>query len=191
MKTLYREGLKRRYGSLMQIISGVHFNFSFPESFWDSLFGEQTEQERSDAKSDAYFGLIRNYYRFGWLIPYFFGASPALCSSFIKGRETKLPFEQLGGTLYLPKATALRLSDLGYTNSAQSVLKIGFNSLEQYLEGLNKAIRTPSQEFAEIGIKVDDEYRQLNSNVLQIENELYAPIRPKRVAKVVRNRLKR
>ncbi|MDK9758992.1 glutamate--cysteine ligase, partial [Vibrio sp. D173a] len=114
---------------------------------------------------------------------YFFGASPALCSSFIKGRETKLPFEQLGGTLYLPKATALRLSDLGYTNSAQSVLKIGFNSLDQYLEGLNKAIRTPSQEFAEIGIKVDDEYRQLNSNVLQIENELYAPIRPKRVAK--------
>ncbi|MFA0520408.1 glutamate--cysteine ligase, partial [Vibrio sp. 10N.222.55.E8] len=31
--------------------------------------------------------------------------------------------------------------------------------------------------------KVDGEYRQLNSNVLQIENELYAPIRPKRVAK--------
>ena len=42
MKTLYREGLKHRYGSLMQIISGVHFNFSFPESFWDQLFGEQS-----------------------------------------------------------------------------------------------------------------------------------------------------
>ncbi|MFS1462028.1 glutamate--cysteine ligase [Vibrio lentus] len=183
MKTLYREGLKRRYGSLMQIISGVHFNFSFPDSFWDSLFGEQTEEARCESKSDAYFGLIRNYYRFGWLIPYFFGASPALCPSFIKGRETKLPFEKIGETLYLPKATALRLSDLGYTNSAQSVLKIGFNSLEQYLEGLNQAIRTPSEEFAEIGTKVDGEYRQLNSNVLQIENELYAPIRPKRVAK--------
>jgi len=76
----------------------------------------------------------------------------------------------------------LRLSDLGYTNSAQSALKIGFNSLDEYLEGLNKAIRTPSPEFAEIGVKVGEEYRQLNSNVLQIENELYAPIRPKRVA---------
>ncbi|MGD8174089.1 glutamate--cysteine ligase [Vibrio sp. TRT 21S02] len=183
MKTLYREGLKRRYGSLMQIISGVHFNFSFPESFWDGLLGEQGEAERAEAKSTAYFALIRNYYRFGWLIPYFFGASPALCSSFIQGRDTKLPFESVGKTLYLPKATALRLSDLGYTNSAQSVLKIGFNSLEQYLDGLNKAIRTPSEEFAEIGVKVDGEYRQLNSNVLQIENELYAPIRPKRVAK--------
>ncbi|MBW3694127.1 glutamate--cysteine ligase [Vibrio sp. T187] len=183
MKTLYREGLKRRYGSLMQIISGVHFNFSFPESFWDSLFGEQDEASRSESKSDAYFGLIRNYYRFGWLIPYFFGASPALCSSFIQGRETKLPFENIDQTLFLPKATSLRLSDLGYTNSAQSSLRIGFNSLNQYLEGLNTAIRTPSQEFAEIGVKVDGEYRQLNSNVLQIENELYAPIRPKRVAK--------
>lgn len=183
MKTLYREGLKRRYGSLMQIISGVHFNFSFPDSFWDGLYGEQDEPSRQAAKSEGYFALIRNYYRFGWLIPFFFGASPALCPSFIKGRDTKLPFENIGSTLFLPKATSLRLSDLGYTNSAQSVLKIGFNNIEQYLEGLNQAIRTPSDEFAEIGVKVDGEYRQLNSNVLQIENELYAPIRPKRVAK--------
>lgn len=183
MKTLYREGLKRRYGSLMQIISGVHFNFSFSESFWDVLFGEQSEQQRRDAKSDAYFGLIRNYYRFGWLIPYFFGASPAICPSFLRGRETNLPFENIGKLLYLPHATSLRLSDLGYTNSAQSVLKIGFNSIEQYLDGLHAAICTPSAEFAKIGVKEGNEYRQLNSNVLQIENELYAPIRPKRVAK--------
>lgn len=183
MKTLYRAGLKRRYGSLMQIISGVHFNFSFPESFWDTLYGEQDSEARQETKSAAYFDLIRNYYRFGWMIPFFFGASPALCGSFIKGRETKLPFENLGGTLYLPKSTSLRLSDLGYTNSAQSSLKIGFNSIEQYLEGLNDAINRPSEEFAKIGVKVDGEYRQLNSNILQIENELYAPIRPKRVAK--------
>ncbi|MDR9830348.1 glutamate--cysteine ligase [Vibrio sp. FNV 38] len=182
MKTLYREGLKRRYGSLMQIISGVHFNFSFPDSFWDALYGEQTSEARQESKSDAYFGVIRNYYRFGWLIPYFFGASPALCSSFIQGRETNFPFEKIGETLFLPNATSLRLSDLGYTNSAQSVLRIGFNGLDQYLEGLNKAIKTPSEEFAEIGVKVGGEHHQLNSNVLQIENELYAPIRPKRVA---------
>lgn len=183
MKTLYREGLKRRYGSVMQVISGVHFNFSFPDAFWQQLFGDQAEQERQDAVSDAYFGLIRNYYRFGWLIPYLFGASPALCGSFLNKSASKLNFEQVGcGTYYLPNATALRLSDLGYTNHEQSSLKIGFNSLDQYLDGLQKAIRTPSDEFASIGVKVDGEYRQLNANVLQIENELYAPIRPKRVA---------
>ncbi|MDP5253987.1 MULTISPECIES: glutamate--cysteine ligase [unclassified Vibrio] len=183
MKTLYREGLKRRYGSLMQVISGVHFNFSFPESFWDALWGEQSEQQRQESKSAAYFGLIRNYYRFGWLIPYLFGASPALCSSFVKGREGEFDLQSLGETRFLPYATSLRLSDLGYTNSAQSALKIGFNSIEEYLSGLDQAIRTPSEEFAKIGIKEGGEYRQLNSNVLQIENELYAPIRPKRVAK--------
>ena len=183
MKTLYREGLKRRYGSIMQVISGVHFNFSFPDSFWDELFGEQSQQERQEAVSDAYFGLIRNYYRFGWLIPYLFGASPALCGSFLENTESKLDFDKIGcGTYFLPNATALRLSDLGYTNHEQSSLKIGFNGLEQYLDGLKKAIRTPSAEFAKIGVKVDGEYRQLNDNVLQIENELYAPIRPKRVA---------
>lgn len=184
MKTLYREGLKHRYGSVMQVISGVHFNFSFPDAFWQQLFGDQSAQERQDAVSDAYFGLIRNYYRFGWLIPYLFGASPALCGSFLNNSGSQLPFEQIGnGTHYLPNATALRLSDLGYTNHEQSSLKIGFNSLEQYLDGLRKAIRTPSDKFADIGIKVEGEYRQLNANVLQIENELYAPIRPKRVAK--------
>ncbi|MEJ2764085.1 glutamate--cysteine ligase [Photobacterium sp. MCCC 1A19761] len=184
MKTLYRQGLKHRYGSVMQVISGVHFNFSFPDAFWEQLFGEQTAEARQAAVSEAYFGLIRNYYRFGWLIPYLFGASPALCGSFLNNSASALNFEKIGcGTHFLPNATALRLSDLGYTNHEQSSLKIGFNSLAQYLEGLQRAIRSPSEEFAKIGVKVDGEYRQLNANVLQIENELYAPIRPKRVAK--------
>jgi glutamate--cysteine ligase len=117
------------------------------------------------------------------LIPYFFGASPALCSSFIQGRETAMEFETLGNTLYLPYATSLRLSDLGYTNDSQSDLKISLNSVSEYVDGLNRAIRTPSEEFAKIGLKEGDKHVQLNANVLQIENELYAPIRPKRVAK--------
>ncbi len=184
MKTLYRQGLKHRYGSVMQIISGVHFNFSFPSSFWQQLFGEQASYDRQASVSEAYFGLIRNYYRFGWMIPYLFGASPALCGSFVNKTDSTLAFETVGnGTYYLPYATSLRLSDLGYTNNAQSSLKIGFNSLEQYLQGVRAAIGTPSDDFSKIGVKDENGYSQLNSNVLQIENELYAPIRPKRVAK--------
>lgn len=182
MKTLYREGLKRRYGSMMQVISGVHFNFSFPEAFWTQLFGDVQGEERQEKISDAYFGLIRNYYRFGWLIPFLFGASPALCREFLQDKTAPLPFETLGAdTLYLPQATSLRLSDLGYTNQAQNAFRIGFNGLSEYLDGLETAMQTPSQAFADIGVKVDGEFRQLNSNVLQIENELYAPIRAKRV----------
>ncbi|EPE37843.1 glutamate-cysteine ligase [Candidatus Photodesmus katoptron] len=183
MKMLYRKGLKYRYGSLMQIISGVHFNFSFPDSFWDALFGEQDNISRRLSKSKTYFGLIRNYYRFGWLIPYFFGASPALCSSFVKDKNVTLPFKNIGKTLYLPKATSLRLSDLGYINSFQNSFKISLNTLEQYLNDLNQAIRMPSENFRKIGVKINGEHRQLNSNLLQIENELYTPIRPKCIAK--------
>ncbi|CAH0534332.1 Glutamate--cysteine ligase [Vibrio stylophorae] len=182
MKHLYRQGLKNRYGSLMQIIAGVHFNFSLPTDFWPIVFPQASADE--DITSEGYFALIRNYYRFGWLIPYLFGSSPALCQSFVKDKASTLPFEKAGeGTLYLPYATALRLSDLGYTNSEQSDLAISFNSLNAYLDGVRRAIHLPSDKFAEIGVKVDGEYRQLNTNILQIENELYAPIRPKRVAK--------
>lgn len=184
MKTLYRQGLHHRYGSRMQVIAGVHFNFSMPDSFWSEW--HQLEGNGGclqDFVSEAYLGLIRNVYRYGWLIPYLFGASPALCGSFLKGKEHHLPFERLGkGTLYLPYATSLRLSDLGYTNNAQAGLNISLNSLDQYVASLRRAIGTHAAEFARIGVKVDGEYRQLNDNVLQIENELYAPIRPKRTA---------
>ncbi|PCS23652.1 Glutamate--cysteine ligase [Candidatus Enterovibrio escicola] len=185
MKTLYRKGLKHRYDSIMQVISGVHFNFSFSQSFWQLWIRDQTTYTTQEYISDAYLGLIRNYYRFGWILPYLFGASPALCGSFIKNTERAMNFETIGkeGTYYLPYATSLRLSDFGYTNSTQGVLKIGFDNLAQYLEGVRDAMRTPSVEFADIGVKDASGYCQLNTNVLQIENELYAPIRPKRVTK--------
>ena len=180
LKTLYRSGLKNRYGALMQTISGVHYNFSLPMAFWEAKCGETNKE----SISAGYFRLIRNYYRFGWVIPYLFGASPAICSSFLQGKESALPFEKTDcGMYYLPYATSLRLSDLGYTNKSQSNLGITFNDLETYVAGLKRAIKTPSEEYAKIGLQKDGEYLQINSNILQIENELYAPIRPKRVTR--------
>ncbi|MFS2225360.1 glutamate--cysteine ligase [Pantoea sp. B65] len=185
MKTLYRQGLKHRYGALMQTISGVHYNFSLPLSFWQEWAGVTDAESGKEAISDGYLRLIRNYYRFGWIIPYLFGASPAICSSFLQGKESNLPFKRSEkGMLYMPYATSLRLSDLGYTNKSQSGLGITFNNLPDYVDALKKAIKTPSPEYAKIGVKdAQGEYLQLNTNVLQIENELYAPIRPKRVTK--------
>lgn len=182
MKTLYRQGLHHRYGSMMQVIAGVHFNFSMPDSFWSEW--QQLQQPgccQCKLISDSYMGLIRNVYRFGWLIPYLFGASPALCSSFLQGRATGLPFERVGkGTLYLPYATSLRLSDLGYTNKSQASLNITHSNLNDYLASVRRALHTKDSGFAALGIKEGDDYRQLNDHVLQLENELYAPIRPKR-----------
>jgi len=185
MKTAYRQGLKNRYGSMMQIISGVHYNFSLPEAFWDTwAVAQQSPLSGKDAQSAGYMGLIRNYLRYGWVIPYLFGASPAICKSFLQGKETGFDFKEMGkGTIYLPYATSLRLSDLGYTNNAQSSLNVCYNHLDGYLSSVREALNKKSPEFAELGVKKDDKYIQLNNNLLQIENELYASIRAKRVQK--------
>lgn len=182
MKTLYRRGLTYRYGGAMQIIAGVHYNFSLPAPLWQSLASLQQQQADTTFISAGYLGLIRNYKRVCWLIPYLFGASPALCQSFLKHTDGAIELEKHAtGTMYRPFGTSLRMSDLGYTNKEQADLNISYNSINEYVAGLRSAISTPSKQFASIGVKVAGEYRQLNSNILQIENEFYSTIRPKRV----------
>ncbi|NVK55134.1 MAG: glutamate--cysteine ligase [Alteromonadaceae bacterium] len=180
MKKAYRMGLRNRYGSMMQVISGVHFNFSVPLGFWQQLAGQKGVEPSQAWISEQYFSMIRNYRRSCWLIPYLFGASPALCSSFVEGREHGLEFKKLGrGTLYLPYATSLRMSGLGYTSNEQSSLRICYNSLDSYVRLLREAMYTPSQNYAHFAAGEGGDYQQLSKNVLQIENEFYSPIRPK------------
>ena len=180
MKRVYRMGLKNRYGSMMQAISGVHFNFSLPDSFW-KVWADYTGQTYSqDQVSADYLAMVRNYRRLCWLLPYLYGASPALCHSFMKGKPTTLPFKKVGkGTLYMPYATSLRMSDLGYTNSEQSALQICYNQIATYTEKLRSAMYTPSERFGQYAAGEGGHYQQLSKNILQIENELYSPIRPK------------
>ncbi|MBT8137366.1 MAG: glutamate--cysteine ligase [Gammaproteobacteria bacterium] len=181
MKTVYRRGLGHRYGRMMQAIAGVHFNFSLGRRFWDELAQAEGENARgSDWISAVYLGLIRNFRRYGWLTLYLFGASPAACSSFLRGREADL--EEFDGTLFGTNATTLRMSDVGYKNKVQSSLQIPVNNLEEYIAGLEYATATVHPPYRDIGVVVDGEYRQLNANILQIENEYYSLIRPKRVA---------
>jgi glutamate--cysteine ligase len=183
MKTIYRIGLGLRYGRIMQAISGVHFNYSFPEQFWPVLADTlEVRSSGQDFRSDVYFSLLRNYRRHGWIIHYLFGVSPAVCGSFVAGREDHGLEQWAKGTLYAPYGTSLRMSDLGYRNKTQADVLISVNSLADYVRDMSKAISTPSAEFARIGVHVDGEWRQLNANRLQIENEYYAYIRPKRVS---------
>ncbi len=183
MKEVYRLGLGHRSGRLMQAIAGVHFNYSFPARFWE-VFGDALQVRRVDQDfiSAQYFALLRNYRRHGWLILYLFGNSPALCASFVAGREHSLK-TLTPGTLYEPYATSLRMSDLGYRNKNQAGMHISVNSLPEYVRDLTAAVSTPHPEYEKIGVKVDGEYRQLNANLLQIENEYYSYIRPKRVTR--------
>lgn len=179
MKTLYRHGLHHRYGSLMQVIAGIHYNFSMPDSFWTAyqgLLGHQGDLQ--DFRTERYLHLIRNFHRYSWLLLYLFGASPAACKCFASGREHDL--EELdASTLYLPHATCLRMSRLGYRSEAQRSLFVCYNELDTYVKCLYDAIHTPYPDYEAIGQGQDGEYRQINTNLLQLENEFYSTIRPK------------
>lgn len=183
MKYVYRVGLAHRYGRMMQSIAGIHYNFSLSEDFWRSY--QQTVGDQNSLKtfcSASYFRMIRNFRRHSWLLVYLFGASPALCESFLEGKENRLQ-KLRDKTLYLPWATSLRMSDLGYSTRVQASINICFNHLSTYLKSLYDAVQTPYPAYEKIGVKVDGSYRQLNDTILQIENEHYSDVRPKRVAK--------
>ena len=184
MKYVYREGLGLRYGRHMQTIAGAHYNWSLPQAFWEHLYAfERSKLNLQDFISVRYFGLIRNFLRFGWLVPYLFGASPAICESFLQGRKVDLE-TLVPGTFFGPYATSLRMSDMGYQNKAQEKLHVSFNSLLEYTSALEAAIRTPDPYYAELGVKhADGHWQQLSANLLQVENEFYAGIRPKRIGK--------
>ncbi len=163
-KTVYRMGLGHRYGRRMQTISGIHYNWSLP-----------------GLNSADYFSLIRNFRRHGFVLLFLFGASPALCENFVAGRDH--PLDRLGDTtLYLPHATSLRMGKLGYQSDAQSTLAVSYNSLESYAASLHDAMTRPYPAYEALGLRgPGGDYHQLATSLLQLENEFYGTIRPKRV----------
>lgn len=183
MKEVYRRGLGYRYGKTMQVIAGIHVNLSIDEDFWplwQTLKGDHSE--RRDFIDQQYFIQIRNLQRVGWLIPYLFGASPVVDESFRHaGASTLAEFDR--HTRIAEEATSLRLGDIGYTNHRENEIgiKACYTSLPEYVHCLSSAINKPYRPYEEIGVNVDGRYRQLNANILQIENEYYSNVRPKQI----------
>jgi len=181
IKHVYRKGLAVRYGKAMQCIAGIHYNFSLPDALWHVLQQDDGDtQTARDYQSARYVALIRNFRRYNWLLMYLFGASPAVSSDFLRGRAHSLESFD-ADTLYLPWATSLRMSGLGYQSDAQASIQPCYNCLDSYLDNLRQAVSTPYPPYQAFGTHRDGEWLQLNTNVLQIENEYYSSIRPKRV----------
>jgi len=185
MKSIYRQGLAWRYGKAMQVIAGIHFNYSIAETFWPAF----QQMENSDIAPQAfinerYMGMTRNIQRYGWLIPYLFGSSPAICKTFLQGVAKPENMAVLNEfTYYEPKGTSLRMGDIGYTNRKENKVgvKANYNSLREYTQSLENAISTACPNYQKIGVKVAGEYRQLSDKQLQIENEYYSSVRPKQI----------
>ncbi len=182
-KTTYRRGLAHRYGALMQTISGIHYNFSVPAEFWALRLKELGSQDGSQTslqqlRTQGYFDLIRNFRRYSWLLIYLFGASPAVCKSFVKHLSHELEsFDE--GTMHRPYGTSLRMGRLGYQSDAQADLHVSYNSLEDFAATMRRALSESYPPYEAIGLEVDGVFQQLNTSLIQIENEFYGTIRPK------------
>jgi glutamate--cysteine ligase len=183
MKTAYRRGLGHRYGRVMQAIAGVHYNYSYPDEFW-KLYQSLLVDKRDSQTfiSESYIGMVRNLQRYGWLVPYLFGVSPAICGSFLDASPTSLE-KLLKHSYYGPFATSLRVGDIGYQNSkeGEAGFNVGYNSLQDYIDCLSYAISTPCAKYEKIPLCANGEWQQLNQNILQIENEHYSSVRPKQI----------
>ena len=177
-KRTYREGLARRYSRMMQTISGIHYNYSVPETLWQSPFIKEMSENSNEIRSSAYFNMLRNILRINWFILYLFGASPIITRSFLT--EDSQSLKQLDNqTFYLPYATSLRMSDFGYCNNSRNKLQVSMNSLQEYVSDLRKATNTSLDEFATIDTINTKLQKQINENVLQIDDEYYAVARAK------------
>lgn len=164
-KELYRVGLHHRYGSQMQALSGVHYNFSFSDDLIQ-LF-------EMGSKSEFYLHIVRNYLRFGWLMTYLFGASPVYDESFFRNLPDQLT-TMAPKTVGTPFATSLRMSEYGYYSKVQTQIGISFNSFDRFLQELHHAVTTPNEAWKGI-----PKGCQINDHIIQIEAEHYTRIRPK------------
>ncbi|NND64787.1 MAG: glutamate--cysteine ligase [Gammaproteobacteria bacterium] len=183
-QSIYRNGLGLRYGRRMQLIAGVHFNFSLGDHYWQqchTLLADKREQalSLSNYMNEQYFAMIRNVHRYAWVLNYLLGASPVICKSFLD-RDYDWMKPAGPNSVYAQHATTLRMSDLGYQNNQQDSLSISLDGLPAFCRSLKHAVSTSHPPYAKIGIVENgDQYRQLNDYLLQSEAEYYTPVRPK------------
>jgi len=182
LKHVYRQGLALRYGRSMQCIAGIHYNYSLSEEVWRVLREHDgASVDSTTYQSQRYLALVRNFRRYSWLLMLLFGASPAVSKNFLRDHPHQLDTFD-ADTFYLPYATSLRMSDLGYQNNpAQAGMSPSLDTLEGYLHGLAQAVSQPHPAYEKIGTHQDGAWVQINTHMLQIENEFYSTIRPKRV----------
>ncbi|MDG9730537.1 glutamate--cysteine ligase [Ignatzschineria sp. RMDPL8A] len=182
MKHTYRVGLSHRYGKMMQAISGIHYNFSFKDEFFIALQKALgNTQTLNQFKTERYLNLARNIARVGFVVPYFIGASPLMCKSFLRDKPNKFDdFNEVDS--YVKSGTSLRLSDIGYGNN-KCHFDVSLNDLNSFVKNIYYAITTPCKDFSKIEIKKEGKYQQINNHILQIENEYYSSIRPKQIMK--------
>lgn len=152
----YRESLLRKYGGKKQLISGIHYNFSFDENIIERLYENSNKDVLyKEFKNSIYLKVARNYLRYRWLIVYLLGAAPVVHESFID--DCKCPLKKVTKSGYSSLgAISHRNGKCGYKNKID--LFPSYNSVNDYLDSINKYI---------------------NDGLIESHKELYSQVRLK------------
>lgn len=183
---LYRIGLGNRYGRKRQMISGVHFSFSFSPALLETLRVSAPGLDATQFREAAYFRIARNFLRNRWLVLYLTGASPTADASFdrVVGKHVDAVRACCPGccdeiTRYARDAISLRMSRHGYADTAFAGMPVSFNGSSGYIADLRRLLATRSDRFSRLGLMRGGAPVQINDHVLQRESEFYAAIRLK------------
>ncbi|HHW38756.1 MAG TPA: bifunctional glutamate--cysteine ligase GshA/glutathione synthetase GshB [Bacillales bacterium] len=136
----YRLQLAEKYGRKKQLVSGIHFNFSFQESFLRKLHNEiNSGEDFREFKDRVYLKVARNVLKYRWLLIYLTGVSPIFHQTYAeKCVQLGNHFDQ--ESYYFPNMNSLRNSVCGYRN--EKPLYVSFDSIEEYVYGLENLVRS-------------------------------------------------
>lgn len=144
--TEYREMLVRRYGGERQLISGIHFNFSFSDEFLKGLYDKYGNgQEYRLFVDKVYLKVTRNYIRYGFLITYLCGCSNICHKTFDKNCIETLK-KRDDSTYWTPSGVSLRNSKWGYRNLID--LFPDYSSAKSYVDSIYRFIEEGKISYA-------------------------------------------
>ncbi len=137
--TEYRYELAQKYGRKKQLISGIHYNFSFSEELLHELFQEQSEHNSyQEFKNNIYLKISRNFNRYRDVLVEVTGASPVFHDTYIP--ECLQRAEGLTqGSYYLPGVPSVRNSICGYKNRRD--YDVSYQSVEKYVNDIRALIQ--------------------------------------------------
>lgn len=162
----YRNKLLKKYGGKKQLISGIHYNYSFNEEIIRKLY-ESSDKELTykEYKNSIYLKVARNYLRYRWIIVYLLGAAPVIHESFLNGCSCKL--KQISEDGYtLDGAVSHRNGECGYRNKEE--LYPNYDTVEDYVESINKyvndgVIDSHKELYSQVRLKAKEPKNFLNS----------------------------
>ncbi|WKY46304.1 bifunctional glutamate--cysteine ligase GshA/glutathione synthetase GshB [Eubacteriaceae bacterium ES3] len=175
----YRKELKEKYGGKRQLISGLHYNFSFNEEMLKFLWVKLSPDESYQSFLDRiYLKTVRNYLKYRWLVIYLTGASPAIHKSYDTEQISSMSDIGSEGYSFKNGISMRNGSTTGYKNRID--LYPDYSTLDSYIKSVQKfigngEISEAKELYSQIRLKASDPQNPLDS--LQKDGIKYLEIR--------------